>query len=92
MAVQLARHYGAATVIATGRSADSLARVQALGADYVVSLQQEDSAVVAQLKEIQARTPITAVLDMLCGQPLALVLSALQGGVSALQGVTRRLF
>lgn len=89
LAVQLARHYGAATIIATGRNAASLARVQALGADYVVSLQQEDRAVVAQLKEIQARTPITSVLDMLWGQPLALVLNALQGGVSALAPAVR---
>ena len=90
LAVLLARHYGAATIIATGRNAASLARVQALGADYVVSLQQEDRAIVAQLKEIQARTPITSVLDMLWGQPLALVLSALQGGgVSALAPAVR---
>ncbi len=89
LAVQLARHYGAATVVATGRNAASLARVQALGADQVVSLQQEDGAVVTQLKEIQARTPITSVLDLLWGPPLALVLAALQGGVSALAPAVR---
>ncbi len=89
LAVQLAKHYGAAIVIATGRQAASLARAQTLGADHVVSLQQDDHAVVEQLRAIQARTPITSVLDLLWGHPLELVLTALQGSVSAVAPAVR---
>lgn len=88
LAVQLAKHYGAAAVIATGRNAASLAHAQALGADALVSLQQTDAELLRQLRQIQEATPIDIVLDYLWGHPLEVLLAALQG--NSLQAVARR--
>ncbi len=55
LAVQLARHYGASTVIATGRNPRSLEKLGALGAGEVLSLNQEDGDIIKKLKEIHHR-------------------------------------
>jgi NADPH:quinone reductase-like Zn-dependent oxidoreductase len=82
VAVQVARYYGAANIIVTGRNPAILDRLKSLGADTVISLEQAGDHVIKQLKESQAETPIDLVLDYLWGYPIELVLQALIGGGS----------
>ncbi|KVG76781.1 quinone oxidoreductase family protein [Burkholderia ubonensis] len=66
LAVRIAKHLGAAKVIATGRNAAVLAALQSAGADAVVSLQQDD-AHLARALEPHFRTGVDVVLDYLWG-------------------------
>jgi NADPH:quinone reductase-like Zn-dependent oxidoreductase len=85
MAVQLARHYGARRVIATGRNPEILKMLPALGADEVISLKDDDANIINRLKEIHAETPINVVIDYTWGHPAELILTALKGrGLSAI--------
>lgn len=52
IAIQLAKHYGAGTIIATGRNPESLKALEELGADIVISANQDDKSFCGQLKEI----------------------------------------
>ncbi len=90
LAVQIAKYYGASKVIATGRNADALEKLKTLGADVTVSLKQDDEAIVKQLKEIQASTPVDIVIDYLWGHPAELMITALKGG-GGLNAVSHRL-
>ena len=78
MAVQVAKHHGATTVIATGRNPAALQKLRELGADEVVSLQQSDEAIIDKLKALYELTPFDIVLDYLWGHPIELILSALK--------------
>jgi NADPH:quinone reductase-like Zn-dependent oxidoreductase len=80
VAVQMARHYGAKMVIATGRNPESLKTLRDLGADKVISLLQEDEAIINAIKEIHATAPINIVIDYAWGHPAELILAALKGG------------
>jgi len=82
MAIQIAKHYGAKKIIVTGRNEKTLQNLLALGADEIVSLKQEDDAIVTQLKAIHLNTPIDIVLDYLWGHPAELILTALKGNGS----------
>lgn len=75
VAVQLAKHYGAGKVIATGRNATSLEELQALGADETISLLQDDEALIAQFKEAKPYV----VIDYLWGHSAELLLASLKG-------------
>lgn len=66
LAVQIAKHLGAAKVIATGRHAPTLAALEAAGADAVISLEQDDAARVRAL-EPHFRAGVDVVLDYLWG-------------------------
>lgn len=77
VAVQVAKLRGAARVIAVGRNAEMLERLKTLGADETISLVQDDAAIIAQLQEVYALSPIDTVLDYLWGHPLSLILEAL---------------
>ena len=79
VAIQIARHYGAKKIIATGRNPESLQDLLALGADEVISVQQADDAFVAQIQAIHSRTPIDIIIDYLWGHSAELVLLALKG-------------
>lgn len=79
VAVQLAKHYGASKVIATGRNEQSLAKLTSLGADTVVSLKAADEAIVEELKAVQLVTPVDIVIDYLWGHSVELLLKALKG-------------
>lgn len=80
VAVQVAKHYGAAKIIVTGRNANSLEKLIQLGADKVVSLKQDDELIIKQLKEINKDTPIDTVIDYLWGRPIELIIKSLLGG------------
>lgn len=79
VAVQLAKHYGAGRVIATGRNPASLQALLALGADEVISVAQADEAFVAQVQAVHAGSPIDVVIDYLWGPSAELLLRALRG-------------
>jgi len=80
VAIQIAKHYGAAHIIATGRNAEQLAKLPALGADEVISLKQDDKDLLAQLKAVNEKYPIDVVLDYTWGKPIELILQSLKGG------------
>ncbi len=77
VAVQIAKHYGAGKVIATGRNPRSLRALPALGADETLSV--EDAGFNAQLQKIHSLTPINVVIDYLWGQTAEAILAALKG-------------
>lgn len=78
LAVQLARHYGAGHVVATGRNPAALARLHALGAT-TISLQAPAEEVQAALRAVHTQTPFQVILDYLWGEPAGLVLGVLKG-------------
>ncbi len=78
VAVQLARHYEAKHIIGVGRNAESLASLKALGANEVVSLNQNEASFIQQIKEIHERTPVDIVIDYLWGHPVEMILTAFQ--------------
>jgi NADPH:quinone reductase-like Zn-dependent oxidoreductase len=79
VAVQIAKHYGAGKVIATGRNPESLKALLSLGADEVISTQQSDEQFMEQIKVINASKPIDIVIDYLWGHSAELILAALKG-------------
>jgi NADPH:quinone reductase-like Zn-dependent oxidoreductase len=75
LAVQVARHLGAARVVAVGRDAGRLAELGDHEADATVSLDGDAGSVAAELGE--AGRDIDVVLDYLWGQPTADALRAI---------------
>ncbi len=82
LAVQIARHYGAKKIIATGRNPASLQKLLALGADEVISVDQDDDTFLAQVKKAHSETPIDIIVDYLWGHSAELLLAALKGNGS----------
>ncbi|MCW5117832.1 zinc-binding alcohol dehydrogenase family protein [Burkholderia cenocepacia] len=66
LAVRIAKHLGAAKVIATGRNAAALQALLSAGADAAVSLQQDDVHL-ARALEPHFRAGVDVVLDYLWG-------------------------
>ena len=66
LAVQIAKHLGARKVIATGRNAESLRAVEALGADAAILLTEDDDALEESFKA-QFSAGIDVVIDYLWG-------------------------
>ena len=79
VAVQIARHYGAGKIIATGRNPQSLQELLTLGADEILSLQQADAAFSDQLQRLHRTTPFNVVIDYLWGHTAEMILTALKG-------------
>ena len=79
VAVQIAKHYGAQKIIATGRNADSLQSLLAFGADEVISVKQDDEAFVGQIRSMHSQTPIDIIIDYLWGHTAEMLLLALKG-------------
>jgi len=77
LAVQVARHLGAARVIAAGRNSEALAQTVALGADAVISLEQDHEALVADFRKHLSESKIEVVLDYLWGPPAEALLAAI---------------
>lgn len=82
MSIQVAKHYGAKKIIVTGRNEKTLQSLLEIGADEIISLKQDDEAIVTQLKAIHLNSPIDIVLDYLWGHPAELILTALKGNGS----------
>ena len=79
IAVQIARHYGAGKIIATGRNSQSLQELLALGADEFISIQQTDGELIAALRQLHRITPINVVIDYLWGHVAEMILAAIKG-------------
>jgi NADPH2:quinone reductase len=77
LAVQIAKHLGARRVIAAGRNPQALERAKQLGADAVVSLEQEHAALVAEFRRQFAEAGVDVVLDYLWGGPAESVMEAI---------------
>lgn len=79
VAVQIAKYYGAAKIIVTGRNSSALEKLLELGADEIISLKQDDEQIIKALQESHRLSPVDAVIDYLWGHPAELILAALQG-------------
>lgn len=79
IAIQIAKMYGAKKIIATGRNKAVFAELKALGADEIISLNQNDADIISQIKQIHKTTPIEIVADYLWGHPAELLLAAIKG-------------
>ena len=79
VAVQIARHYGAGKIVVTGRNPQSLKELVALGADEIISIQQGDDDLIAQVRHVHSVTPIHVVIDYLWGHTAELILTAIKG-------------
>jgi len=76
LAVQIARRRGAKRIVGAGRNPKSLADLTPLGADAVISLEQEREALVDAFRQTIAEK-IDIVLDYLWGQPAEMVMEAI---------------
>jgi NADPH2:quinone reductase len=77
LAVQIAKRLGARRVIAAGRNPQALEKLITLGADSVISLDQDQAPFVSALRTEIAEAGVDIVLDYLWGQPAELVLQAI---------------
>jgi len=79
VAVQIARHYSAGRIIATGRDPRSLKELLDLGADETISIEQTDSEFITQLQQIHRVTPFNVIIDYLWGHTAEMILASLKG-------------
>ncbi len=89
LAVQIAKRLGARRVIAAGRNPKALEKLKELGADSVISLDQEHDALVSAFRGELAKDPVDVVLDYLWSHPAEALLAALSQ--KGLQKATPRL-
>lgn len=79
VAVQIAKYYGAAKIIVTGRNQNSLDELIPLGADEIISVMQDDESFKARLTAISSITPIDVIIDYLWGHTAEMILACLKG-------------
>lgn len=77
LAIQIAKRMGARRVVAAGRNPPALEALQDLGADRVLSLDQEHDALVAAFRSELTRPGVDIVLDYLWGPPAHALLEAI---------------
>lgn len=77
LAVQIAKRLGARRIVAAGRNPEALERLKALGADAVISLEQDRSALVSAFRTEYTGAGVDIVLDYLWGQPAESALEAI---------------
>ena len=82
VAVQIAKHYGAKKVIATGRNQQSLEDLLSLGADETISLLQDDESFKKRIQDIHSQTPIDVIIDYIWGHSAEMILGCLKGNGS----------
>jgi NADPH:quinone reductase-like Zn-dependent oxidoreductase len=76
LAIQIAKRRGASRVIAVGRNPHALAKLQSLGADTAISLDQPTESLVAAFRA-ELNAGIDIVLDYLWGAPAEALLQAI---------------
>lgn len=80
LAIQIAKYFGAAKVIATGRNPDALRQLAALGADVTIPLVEDDAALEASFRELFAQR-VDVVVDYLWGRSArSLLVAGAKGG------------
>jgi NADPH:quinone reductase-like Zn-dependent oxidoreductase len=77
LAIQVAKRLGARRVVAAGRNPQALEKLKALGADAVISLDQDQVSLVSAFRNELAESGIDVVLDYLWGQPAERILEAI---------------
>jgi NADPH:quinone reductase-like Zn-dependent oxidoreductase len=77
LAVQIAKRLGARRVIAAGRNPEALETLKSLGADAVISLEQDHDSLVSAFRTEYVGGGFDIVLDYLWGQPAEAVLEAI---------------
>ena len=77
LAIQIAKRLGARRVIAAGRNPQALEKLESLGADAVISLDQDQVSLVSAFREELATAGVEVVLDYLWGQPAERLLEAI---------------
>ena len=77
LAVQVAKRLGARRIIAAGRNPRALEKLKSLGADAVISLEQDPALLICALRTEIADAGVDIVLDYLWGQPAELALQAI---------------
>jgi NADPH:quinone reductase-like Zn-dependent oxidoreductase len=77
LAVQVAKRLGARRVIAAGRNPKALEKLKTLGADAIISLDQDQAPLVSAFRTEIAEAGVDIVLDYLWGQPAEIVLQAI---------------
>jgi NADPH:quinone reductase-like Zn-dependent oxidoreductase len=77
LAVQIAKRLGARRVIAAGRNPYALEKLKTLGADAVISLDQDQALLVSAFHTEIADAGVDVVLDYLWSRPAELVLQAI---------------
>jgi len=77
LAVQVAKRLGARRVVAAGRNPQALETLKELGADAVISLEQEHDPLVAAFRSEYAEAGVDVVLDYVWGYPAGCALEAL---------------
>jgi NADPH2:quinone reductase len=83
LAVQIARRLGARRIVCAGRNPATLEELGGLGANAVISLDQEPESLVERFREALDDSRIDVVLDYLWGQPAERLLDAIaQKGLS----------
>jgi NADPH:quinone reductase-like Zn-dependent oxidoreductase len=83
LAVQIAKHLGARKVIATGRNADALRSLAALGADVTIPLIENEEALEDSFKK-QFAEGVNVVVDYLWGKSAErLLIAAAKAGAEA---------
>ena len=76
MAVQIAKRLGAGQVAAAGRNPEELAKLTALGADEVISLEQPRDDLVAAFHKFRESSGLDVVLDYIWGPPAEALLAS----------------
>ncbi len=76
MAIQIAKRLGARRVIAVGRNPQAIEKLESLGADAVISLNQEQAPLVSAIRN-ELSQGVDVVLDYLWGTPAERVLEAI---------------
>lgn len=79
LAIQIAKHLGASKVIATGRNAQSVQGLKALGADVVIPLDTPAEELKATFEEAFHQHKVNVVLDYLWGPSAESLLHAAVG-------------
>lgn len=83
LAIQTAKRRGARRVVAAGRNPQALEKLTDLGADAVISLDQENDALVSAFRRELSEAGVDIVLDYLWGHPAEAMIAAIsQKGLS----------
>ena len=77
LAVQIAKRLGARRVVAAGRNPKVLAKLTELGADEIISLDQDQESLISSFRRAWADAGVDVVLDYLWGPPAEAVLAAI---------------
>ena len=77
LAVQIAKSRGARRVVATGRNPEALEKLRSLGADEIISLDQDQPHLTTQFKDEFDHSTPDIVLDYLWGPPAEALLAAI---------------